>query len=73
MNEVVTFGLGESFFAPDWRRQILALTTRHRVAFYDAAYHALAIIHEGIFVTADEKSLKAVGNDKQGAHLKNRR
>lgn len=25
----------------------------HDITFYDAAYHALALLHEGLFVTAD--------------------
>jgi predicted nucleic acid-binding protein len=54
----------------DWQRQILALTNRHRVTFYDAAYHALAILNDGIFVTADEKYLEAVSDDKHAMHLK---
>jgi predicted nucleic acid-binding protein len=70
MNVLMALGPGESLSAPDWQRQILALTTRHRVTFYDAAYHALAIVNEGIFVTADEKYLKAVGDDKHAMHLK---
>jgi predicted nucleic acid-binding protein len=67
---LAALGPGESLSAPDWQRQIVALTTRHRVTFYDAAYHALAVVNEGIFVTADEKYLKAVGDDKHAMHLK---
>jgi predicted nucleic acid-binding protein len=33
----------------------LALTKRYGVTFYDAAYHAIAIIHDGQFVTADQR------------------
>lgn len=70
MNVLIALGPGESLSAPDWQHQILALTTRHRIAFYDAAHHALVIVDEGIFVTADEKYLKAVGDDKHAMHLK---
>ena len=38
-----------------WLRQVLDLTRRHGVAFYDAAYHAHAILERGVFVTADER------------------
>ena len=54
----------------DWQNQILALAVRHPVTFYDAAYHALAIINEGIFVTADEKYLQAAGNEPDVVHLR---
>jgi predicted nucleic acid-binding protein len=54
----------------DWQRQILALTKRHRVTFYGTAYHALAILNDGIFVTANEKYLEAVSDDKHAMHLK---
>lgn len=38
-----------------WMRQALALTARHGVTFYDAAYHAHALVAGGVFVTADER------------------
>lgn len=33
---------------------------RYGVSFYDAAYHALAILNEGTFVTADIRYVKRV-------------
>lgn len=50
-------------------RQILRLTSAFGVTFYDAAYHALAMIHEGVFVTADEKYLNAVAGESHVMHL----
>ena len=38
-----------------WLAHALALTQRYGVTFYDAAYHAHAIMEEGTFVTADER------------------
>jgi predicted nucleic acid-binding protein len=49
------FGLEE---APPSRRglaTVLELTKRYGVTFYDAAYHAIAIVHDGQFVTADRR------------------
>jgi predicted nucleic acid-binding protein len=60
----------EKSMSDDWQRQILALTARHRVTFYDAAYHALAIVNNGIFVTADGKYLQTVNDDKHTLHLR---
>lgn len=37
-----------------WLRQAVDLTRRYGVTFYDAAYHAHAILERGVFVTADE-------------------
>jgi predicted nucleic acid-binding protein len=51
-------------------RQILRLTATFGVTFYDAAYHALAIVREGVFVTADEKYLNAVAGEPHAMHLK---
>ena len=31
------------------------MKSRHQVSFYDAAYHALALIHNGTFVTAHSR------------------
>jgi predicted nucleic acid-binding protein len=52
------------------RRRTIDLVRRHRVTFYDASYHALAIIHDGVFVTADEKYLQAVAGEPNLMHLK---
>jgi predicted nucleic acid-binding protein len=53
-----------------WQNQILRLTSLYSVTFYDAAYHALAIVSQGVFITADEKYLKAVGEEPHIMHLK---
>ena len=51
-------------------RHILELASRHKVTFYDAAYHALAIKQGGVFVTADEKYLQAIGDEPNARHIK---
>jgi predicted nucleic acid-binding protein len=38
-----------------WLEAVLKLTRGHGVTFYDAAYHAIAVMHKGNFVTADER------------------
>jgi len=53
-----------------WQAAILQLASEHRVTFYDAAYHALAVISGGVFVTADEKYLASAGVDRHIVHLK---
>ncbi len=40
---------------------ILRLMRDHRVTFYDAAYHALAIRHRGTMITADRAYVKKAG------------
>jgi len=64
------FGLQESAPDPTLEQDILRLTTEFGVTFYDAAYHALAIVHEGVFVTADEKYVQAVGGEPHVMHLR---
>lgn len=34
---------------------MLELTDCYPVSFYDAAYHATALVHRGVFVTADQR------------------
>jgi len=46
------------------------LVSRFQVTFYDAAYHALAIKQNGVFVTADEKYLQKVASVGHILHLK---
>ena len=43
-----------------WREQIIKIATTHNVTFYDASYHALAVMLGGVFVTADEKYQRKV-------------
>ena len=43
-----------------WLEAVLGLTKRYGVTFYDAAYHAIAIICRGQFVTADERYVNRV-------------
>lgn len=49
------FGLEESPPLPAWLAKTLELARRHDVSFYDAACHALALLHNGLFVTADTR------------------
>jgi len=37
---------------------IVSLMREHKVTFYDAAYHALAIRHRGTMITADRAYVK---------------
>ena len=39
----------------EWRAQAVTLATACDIAFYDAAYHAVALVRRGVFVTADER------------------
>lgn len=49
------FGFIEAELDAEWRAQAVTLATAYDVAFYDAAYHAVALVHRGVFVTADER------------------
>ena len=55
LSSIVKFGLQESPVSSRWLAQVLELTASYPVSFYDAAYHATALIHGGVFVTADER------------------
>ena len=55
LSALLKFGLEETPVTQQWLSQVLELTARYPVSFYDAAYHATALIHGGVFVTADER------------------
>lgn len=52
---LIKFGLEESPPSPQWLATAVELTHRYGVTFYDAAYHAIAVVHHGLFVTADTR------------------
>jgi predicted nucleic acid-binding protein len=49
------FALEEVPASKPWLTKTLELVQLHDVTFYDAAYHALAIVNGGTFVTADSR------------------
>ena len=63
-------GDGHPMTEPSLRSTTLDLVGRRRVTFYDASYHALAIVLESVLVTADTKYLQAVSDEKHIMHLK---
>ncbi len=64
------FRLSEAAMDSDIEGVILRLTAGFGVTFYDAAYHALAIVNGCTFLTADEKYLQAVAGEPHIMHLK---
>ena len=60
MSALMKFGLEEAPPTQSWLAKTLELTGRYEVSFYDAAYHALALTHKGLFVTADNRYLNRV-------------
>lgn len=55
MSALVKFGLEEAPVTQTWLTQVLELTDCYPVSFYDAAYHAIALVHGGVFVTVDAR------------------
>ena len=53
------FGLTEAKLGSRWRTRAVSLSVTYGVAFYDAAYHAVALGLGGVFVTADERYVGA--------------
>ena len=60
LSALMKFGLEEASPSQPWLAKTLELTRRYEVSFYDAAYHALALIHKGFFVTADGRYVNRV-------------
>lgn len=55
LESLTGFGIPEGDTGEPWRKQAVALVRDYRVTFYDAAYHALALVERGTFITADGK------------------
>lgn len=60
LSALIKFGIEEVLPSSPWLAKTLELTSRYEVSFYDAAYHALALIHNGLFVTADTRYVNRV-------------
>ncbi len=82
LDMLIRFGLADAPRSQAWLDCVLGLTNRYGVTFYDAAYHAHAIVERGVLVTADERYVdraSAAGSvlrlsewdDSAAAHLSN--
>jgi predicted nucleic acid-binding protein len=60
LSALMKFGLEEAPSSQPWLAKVLELTSRYEVSFYDAAYHAIALVHKGLFVTADTRYVNRV-------------
>jgi predicted nucleic acid-binding protein len=58
LSALMKFGLEEAPPSHPWLVKTIELTRHFDVSFYDAAYHALALLHDGMFVTADIRYVK---------------
>lgn len=67
---LIAFGLEESIPDDRWLAQAIELTQRYGVTFYDAAYHALALVEKGVFVTTDQKYVRRAGKAGRVVTLK---
>jgi len=65
LTAMMKFGLEEAPSSERWLTTVLALTARYGATFYDAAYHAVALVYGGVFVTADTSYVTRV--QKEGA------
>jgi predicted nucleic acid-binding protein len=55
---LVKLGLEEAPVSRQWLSTVLELTRCYAVSFYDASYHATALVHGGVFVTADQRYVR---------------
>ena len=56
------FGLTSAPQSSIWLNRTLDLTRLYGVTFYDAAYHAHAIVERGVLITADERYVARAGD-----------
>ena len=55
LQSLIEFDFAEAAHTTQWLEQAFVLTRKYHVTFYDAAYHALALVEKGTFITADAK------------------
>ncbi|MHB8422236.1 MAG: type II toxin-antitoxin system VapC family toxin [Leptospirales bacterium] len=67
LEALVGFAIPQTEIGAGCWDQAMKMTITHKVSFYDACYHALAIATEGVFVTADEQYVRKLG---VGNHLR---
>jgi predicted nucleic acid-binding protein len=61
MEELLGYRFGEADPTPELCRTAFGLMKDFRVTFYDAVYHAVALLRKGVFVTADDAYLRKAG------------
>lgn len=66
MDILLEYELKEHAMTKDICRVIFKLMDEHKVTFYDASYHALAITQKALFITSDKKYFDKV---KDRSHL----
>ena len=66
---LLRFNLSSVSPSRQWLAQVLDLTRRYGVTFYDAAYHAHAILEDGVFVTADERYFRRASDARSIVQL----
>lgn len=60
LDVLVAFEIEEGDTHGLWRQHTTDLVRRYGVTFYDAAYHALALVEKGLFVPADARYARRV-------------
>jgi predicted nucleic acid-binding protein len=60
LDVLVAYEIEEGITERPWRQRAIDLVRRYGVTFYDAAYHALALVEDGLFVTADARYMRQV-------------
>lgn len=58
---LVKFGLQDAPRTEKWLSNALGLASRFGCTFHDAAYHAVALSNNGVFVTADSSYVQLAG------------
>ncbi len=61
MEELLGYRFEEMEPTPELCRTAFRLMKDYRVTFYDAVYHAVALLRKGVFVTADEAYRRKAG------------
>lgn len=72
--DIMKIFLGYNFdefdMTPELCKETFKLMKRHKATFYDAAYHAVAVLNKGILLTADESYCRKTGEMTNVMRLK---
>ncbi len=55
IKQIITFDVLERNWTDEWLAKALWLVGKFKVTFYDASYHALALIEECTYITSDKQ------------------
>lgn len=70
IKQIMSFDLHECVWTNDWLSKTLWLVNKFQVTFYDASYHALALVEGCSYITSDRQYLSKTSPAGSAIHLR---